>query len=242
MEEADDSLEEVSGMILTAILAKIVADCGRGIGRIVFCGRKLRDADRLAAEFLFAVCAVNDKTQAAFFFRGGFHIVFNDGFAGRMVELIERFRLTPELLAAGLAVYDFVIAADRGAGRAHSVFGNGRALGVTERGNLNAVLGGMVIAVSALVFNVGGAGLRTGGGHVRAIDFIKVMLVVSVYDYITMITGRNKGIQTVSEICYVAILRGGGLASVRTSEFNVQALNDGATVFLLNPAPVPLSQ
>ena len=90
MEEADDSLEKASGMILPAVFAEVAAR-GRGIGRIVSCGRKLRDADRLAAEFLFAVCAVNDKTQAAFFFRGGFHIVFNDGFAGRMVEPIERF-------------------------------------------------------------------------------------------------------------------------------------------------------
>ena len=123
MEEADDFLEKASGMILPAVFAEVAAR-GRGIGRIVSCGRKLRDADRLAAEFLFAVCAVNDKTQAAFFFRGGFHIVFNDGFAGRMVEPIERFRLTPEFLAAGLAVYDFVIAAVGGAGRAHDVFGD----------------------------------------------------------------------------------------------------------------------
>ena len=92
----------------------------------------------------------------------------------------------------------------------------------------------MVITVSALVFDVGGAGLRTGGGHVCAIDFIKVVLVVSVYDYITMITGHDKGIQTVSEICYVAILRGGGLASVRMFEFNVHALNDGAALLLFH--------
>ena len=169
MEEADDSLEKASGMILPAVFAEIAAR-GRGIGRIVSCWRKLRDDDRLAAEFLFAVCAVNDKTQAAFFFRGGFHIVFNDGFAGRMVEPIERFRLTPEFLAAGLAVYDFVIAAVGGAGRANSVFGNGRALGVTERGNLDAVPGGMVITVSALVFNVGGAGCATLWGFLLIHD------------------------------------------------------------------------
>ena len=61
MEEADDSAEEASGMVFTAVFAEVVAARGRGIGLICLRGRKLRYGNRLAAEFISAVGAVNNK-------------------------------------------------------------------------------------------------------------------------------------------------------------------------------------